>query len=232
MAERLQDLLGLQEGTVAAIGSGGKTSLLRALAEGTDGRCLLATTTRFLPFDGVPTLLDPTVSETRAAFERDRVVCVGSAAERGKLAEPTAGLEAFAPLASWLLVEADGSKRLPLKAHASWEPVVPSGAQVVLVVGATGLGGSVEQMVHRPELFCERVGCTAQDIATPELVAQALLVEIDAGAIPSPQALLVNQVDALEAATGAQRLAKALRAGGFSGRVVGASLAHGRWESL
>ena len=75
----------------------------------------------------------------------------------------------------YVLAEADGSKRLPLKAHAAWEPVIPAAtANVVWVVGASGLGKRVAEVVHRPKLFCERCGCEPTDAATPERVAMVL----------------------------------------------------------
>ena len=80
-----------------------------------------------------------------------------------------------------MLAEADGSKRLPLKAHALWEPVIPSGtANIVWIVGASGFGKPVAEVVHRPELFCERCGCEPTDTATPERVAQVLNAEMQA----------------------------------------------------
>ena len=54
-----------------------------------------------------------------------------------------------------LLVEADGSRRLPLKAHAPHEPVIPKEAGCVLcVVGARGFDRPIRKAVHRPEQFC------------------------------------------------------------------------------
>lgn len=49
-------------------------------------------------------------------------------------------------LADYTLVEADGSKGLPLKAHAPHEPVIPPQSnQTILVLGAEGLGRTVAQ---------------------------------------------------------------------------------------
>jgi molybdenum cofactor cytidylyltransferase len=54
-----------------------------------------------------------------------------------------------------LLVEADGSRRLPLKAPAEHEPAIPAFANLaVVVVGLSGLGKPLDQAsVHRPERF-------------------------------------------------------------------------------
>lgn len=65
------------------------------------------------------------------------------------------------PGLDYLLVEADGSKRLPIKAHASHEPVFYSQADLgVAIIGMQGLGKRVEEgQVHRPELMCRLLQC-------------------------------------------------------------------------
>ena len=104
-----------------------------------------------------------------------------------------------------MLAEADGSTRLPLKAHAAWEPVIPAAAaNVVWVVGASGLGKPVTEVVHRPELFCERCGCKLTDIATPERVAQVLNAEMQALKLSTARVVL-NQVDTLADPTMVER---------------------------
>ena len=93
--------------------------------------------------------------------------------QTGKLSSPAEPLDQLAQRFDYVLAEADGSKRLPLKAHAAWEPVIPSGtADIAWIVGASGLGKPINEAVHRPELFCERCGCELTDIATPERVAR------------------------------------------------------------
>ena len=74
--------------------------------------------------------------------------------------------------------EADGSRRLPLKAHAPHEPVIPANAQrVVLVVGADGFGKPIRAACHRPELYAARCGASEETDVTPELEAALILAE-------------------------------------------------------
>ena len=194
-------------GVTSVVGSGGKTTLLRVLAERISrmgGTVILATTTHFLPFEGIPLVTSDDEGAVREALGRGGVVCVGApmVAGRGggsraacKLGPSPIGIDRLARLASHVVVEADGSRRLPLKAHAAHEPVVPAdSARTVLVVGASGLGEPVRDVVHRPELFCERAGCAPDDVATAERVARALGNEV-AGGILSPDAVVVNQAD-------------------------------------
>lgn len=185
------EALDVRPGVASVIGSGGKTSLLAALARELPGTVVLTTTTHILPFPNVPLVASADVNDVRAALAKSRVVCVGSQAEKnGKLVTPELGVDALASLADYVLVEADGARRLPLKAHAPWEPVIPACSdRTILVLGASGLGHPVREKVHRPELFCELAGCAPDNPATPELVARAANAEALANVA------LVNQAD-------------------------------------
>ena len=186
----LAEPLGVGPGVTSVVGSGGKTSLLAALARELPGTVVLTTTTHILPFAGVPLLVSPSADEVAAALEASRVICVGSHGEKNKLVAPELGIDTLATLADHVLVEADGARRLPLKAHAAWEPVIPPcTARTILVLGALGLGRPVAEKVHRPEIFCELTGCEPRDAATPELVARA------ANAEGLGDVALVNQAD-------------------------------------
>lgn len=221
----LSELLGVGPGVTAFIGSGGKTTLLSALARELPGTVVLATTTHILPFPGVPLIVSPDAVAVADTLRTSRVVCVGAPSMRDgekddKLVAPELGIERLAALADHVLVEADGAHRLPLKAHASWEPVIPAGTRrTVLVVGAGGLGRPVVEAVHRPEEFCRLAGCGPQDAATPELVARVLNAEALADIV------LVNQADApgreragreLAALLDAPALVGSLRTGSFA----------------
>ena len=148
-------LLGLRPGVTAVIGSGGKTSLLRRLAEELPGTVLLCTTTHIRPFEEYPLLTAPTPEDIRKALTAHRVLCLGTPCENGKLTAPSLSVETLATLADYVLVEADGSRQLPLKAHEAHEPVIPAvSRQVICVVGASGFGKPIRESVHRPEQFC------------------------------------------------------------------------------
>ncbi len=160
-AEALQ----IQPGITAIIGSGGKTSLMLTLAGELAASVILCTSTRIYPPKGI-TITD------RVCHRVEGILCVGTAAENGKVGSPIQDFRDLARYADYILVEADGSKHLPLKAHEAHEPVIPEGTgRVILVVGASGLGQGVSQAVHRPHLFTRLTG---EDVATPEAVALAL----------------------------------------------------------
>ncbi len=176
--------LNLEKGLTAIIGSGGKTSLMLRLAqELSDRRVIVTTSTHIFPPEDIPV-----VTEVTGDFS---VICVGTPCENGKLTAPKQSFAELCALADYVLVEADGSKHLPLKAHLDHEPVIPKGAKVICVVGASGLDRPIGEAVHRHERF---FALTGSKIATPEAVAQALLKEELAPTV------LINQADTNEAA--------------------------------
>lgn len=217
----IAELLEPHHGVVAVIGSGGKSTLLeragRDLAS-RGARVALATSTHMLPPRGIA--LAAGIEELDAAIAREGIAAIGALdAATGKLSAPPCGIEALAGHADRVLVEADGSKRLPLKAHAAWEPVIPGHSTLtVLVVGASGFGKPIEKVAHRPEVFCELVGASPVHAATPDLVARAVAAEGLAG---PHDLIIVNQVeddDALRLARAfAAELARFRRGGVYAG---------------
>lgn len=98
----------------------------------------------------------------------------------------------------FVLVEADGSRRLPLKAPGSDEPVLPPGADLVVgVVGLDALGRPMDgRTVHRPERFAVVTGCAPGSPVTWEhLLALVRHPEGLFKGARAARALLLNKVD-------------------------------------
>lgn len=189
---KLSELLRIKKGVTAIIGSGGKTTLLYRLVEELEGSVILCTSTHVLPPTHVPV--------TEHTGRVTGVICVGTPCENGKLTAPRQPFSELAELADYVLVEADGSKRLPLKAHLSHEPVIPAEAEnVICVVGASGLGKAVTEVAHRPERFA-LLG--ESDLVTPLAVSKVLEKEA------FHHRVLINQAELAPAS--AQELAKLL----------------------
>ena len=218
-------LLGIPRGVTAVTGSGGKTTLLRTLGEELPGRVILCATTHILPFEDVALYTGASEGELAELLARRRLVCVGRWGEEGKLVAPGLPMRALAGLADHVLVEADGSRRLPLKAHAPHEPVIPpESGQVVCVVGASGFGRRVEEAVHRPEIFCRLTGAERTDPVTPALAALAVVREGLA------RQVFINQVDAPEDWARAEAFARAAVGSGIA--VCAGSLRRGIYRPL
>ncbi len=203
----LTELLDVRRGVTALMGGGGKTTLMYRLARllRDRGTVIVSTSTKIRPPEDHPLLTAPDPERIRQALAARGVICVGSFSTEGKLSAPALSFETLETLADYVLVEADGSRGLPLKAHADHEPVIPEcAAQTILVVGADGFGRPIETVCHRPELWCRRCGAAPTDAVTPELAARVLLTE------GWGDRVFVNKVETPERLRAAQTLAKLL----------------------
>lgn len=114
-----------------------------------------------------------------------------------------------------MLIEADGSRRRPLKAPAAHEPVIPSWArQVAVVAGLSALGKPLNaERVHRPEIFSALSDTPLDAPVTPEGLTR-LLLHPQGGLKGIPQGarrlVLLNQADTLEIQGIARRMARSL----------------------
>ena len=82
----------------------------------------------------------------------------------------------LARLVDVVLVEADGSRRRPIKGTADHEPALPDAATLVVAVGNVhALGTPVdEEHVHRPEVFSDLTGIGPGPEHNPERLRHAL----------------------------------------------------------
>ena len=187
MRTELYRLLEIRRGITAVIGSGGKTSLILRLCRELPGTVIVCTSTHIFPPEELPL-----VTEAMERLPASKL-CAGTYAENGKLTAPVQDFAELAGLADYVLVEADGSRGLPLKAHLSQEPVIPACAdQTVQVLGLSGIGCPIEKAAHRPERYAALCGASVTDIATLERAAKVLNTEALA------DRYVLNQADDLE----------------------------------
>lgn len=227
-AVTLSDALSLKKGITAIVGGGGKTTLLLRLARELceKGSVLVCTTAHMLVPEGLPLLTNADEDDIKEALQTHRALCAGEReAQTGKLVAPRLSMEALEALFDYVLVEADGSKGLPLKAHAGHEPPIPQNAgRILYVVGVDGIGKTVAEAAHRPELYAARIGKTTEHIVTPEDAARAAMAVNNAIAV-------VNKAESEEALAHARAFCKA-----YEGRAAICSLKSERplievWEN-
>lgn len=219
--------LGVGPGVTCVIGSGGKTTLIARLArelcsgrpaggvaeDVVAGGVVVCTTTHIQPLDGMLACEGRSVGEVRdalasAAGRAPVQVASGASASDApsrdgivRLGPAQVGVGAIAGVAGHVLVEADGSRMLPLKAHATCEPVLPDPCELhdhamrtILVAGMSGIGQRVRDAVHRPELFCGLAGVTPDDVVLPRHVARAIAAELACGRTRA-DTIVLNQAD-------------------------------------
>jgi probable selenium-dependent hydroxylase accessory protein YqeC len=182
--------LGIASGDVVAfVGAGGKSSAMLAVADelAEAGMTFLAApTTKMLVSEAEKMgslITSEDAGELRTKAEEALAngasgVVVGSgliSKNRVGGVEPAA-IPSLAPLADVILVEADGSRRRPIKGTADHEPVLPHAATLVVAVGSIRAFGAPvdEEHVHRPELFSKLTGVGAGQSITARAFARAL----------------------------------------------------------
>ena len=122
------------------------------------------------------------------------ILCLGTLGKNGKLSPFPLPFSTLEQMADYVLVEADGSKRLPGKAHGQNEPQIPKESQrTVLVFGASALHKPISEVIHRVEIFQNffTPSLTPDTLLTKELLLQAFRKE-NLG-----DCLFVNQLDCL-----------------------------------
>jgi len=177
---KLSSLLDVKPGLTAVIGGGGKTTLIFTLAEElkASGSVIICTSTRIWTPRHIPVLSGVDEAALQSEFMRSPVICVGADAGDGKTTLPACSFARLNELAQYILVEADGSRGLPMKAHAAHEPVIPDIAgQSILVIGASGFGVPIRDAAHRPKLYANLAGADEDDLITPERAARVALAE-------------------------------------------------------
>lgn len=174
----LTSLLGLKNGGVAAVvGCGGKTSLIGVLAEeNAHKRVLISTTTKIYPPEGVNCL--PDLAACLTHIPQQGVQCMGILDEAsGKLSGlPENALADIAKQYDLVLLEADGSRGLPMKGWRSGEPAVPpfcTHTIGVASIGALGLRVS-ERNVLREQLFRRLTGTGCGDTVSAETLERMI----------------------------------------------------------
>ena len=220
-----------QRGVLSLTGGGGKTSLMFHLAHQLtlSGRRVLTTTTTkiFPPASDQSTIVlinaNPETVLLQASshlhINNHITAAATSMGDNGKL-------QGFAPeairifqesgLFDWILVEADGAAKRPLKAPAEHEPVVPLCTSVHLAVaGLEVLGEPLsEELVFRSERAGPLLGLGPGEVITES--ALALLFAHPSGSFKGAPAqarrfIFLNKADSPERCTYGERVAEQLR---------------------
>jgi len=210
--------------TIAFVGSGGKTTAMFHLARELAGPVIVTATTHLGAWQIAeadrhimaesPALLEQLehglhgVNLVTGPIEKDRTTPVRPA------------------LVKWLhdyckyhnlplLIEADGSRKKPLKAPAEYEPVIPEFVeQVVHAAGLSGLGKALnEENIHRPEIFARLGGLKPGGIVTADSLVR-VLTHAEGGLKNIPpharRSSLLNQADTPEMQSIGGKMADAL----------------------
>lgn len=229
--DSLANAFGVPNGVTSIVGGGGKTTLMLALARElaeAGHTVIVSTTTHIFPPDGMVTLTDATEQTAKAALAERRLICLGTPSDQGKLSAPKLTAAAMERLADYVLLEADGAKRLPLKAPAEHEPMIPPETKLVIaVLGLDGIGKSIQVSAFRPERYAALIGKPESEIVTP-LDAACVLTHPNGQRKGVTEAMrfcvLLNQADGAARNALALEIARELNVTGHTERTVIAAL--------
>lgn len=146
----------------AIVGSGGKTTVLKTLAEKyrAQGKTVFVTTTTHMFIEDDTLLTDDAEVIIQALHETGYVMAGLADGIKFKALSKETYAKVCA-CADVVLVEADGSKRMPLKYPNGTEPVIPDNAdEIIVVCGLSALGQKAQDVCHRLELVkvCLEIG--------------------------------------------------------------------------
>jgi len=162
---------------VSFTGAGGKTSLIYRLAAeaAAAGRYVLIVTTTHMFEPQQYGVLGRDAAAIIARLAADGIVVAGVPDGQGKIG--FIGQDCYdqvCPHADLVLVEADGSRRLPLKVFGPHEPVLPDNTDVVVcVAGLAALGQALDQVCFRLEAAHNLAA--ARGLALPPVVTPPVL---------------------------------------------------------
>ena len=163
---------------IAVVGSGGKTTLIKNLADRyrSEGKKVFVTTTTHMFLEEDTLLTDDACTIIQELKEKG--YAMAGIWDRNKikpLSKET--FDAVCACADVILVESDGSRRLPLKYPNATEPVIPEGTdEIIIVCGLNALGQKAKAVCHRLELVKECLGIEDNTVITPAHI-QKLVTE-------------------------------------------------------
>ncbi len=228
----LKEAFNIQPGEVISlVGAGGKSTLMAMLARelSAGGSSVITTTTT--------KILEWQAPGERLIIEADGNKLVALAADTlrqenhitiasKKLADikkldgvSPHVIDRLAEQADYIIVEADGAARKPLKAPNATEPMIPESTSLVIAVaGIEALGKELNRdNIFRPEIFSELTGLEMGEAITSDAVASLIVHDegIAKGSPPSASIIpFINKIDTEEDKIIAGELAqKILKAG-------------------
>ena len=144
---------------VAFAGAGGKTSCILELADAwrEQGKKVLVTTSTHMEKPEtfpLPTVIENREEKIMEALKKKGAVLAGLPALQGGKIQglPVETYQRVCKEADCVLVEADGSRRFPVKVPKKGEPVIYENiTHILILAGASALGQPLDRVCHRLE---------------------------------------------------------------------------------
>lgn len=156
------------------VGAGGKTTLIHQLADQfrKEGKKVFVTTTTHMYIEP-DTLLTDNVERIIRQLKKTGYAMAGIPRGEKIAALPQSVYEAVCAEADEVLVEADGSKCLPIKFPNETEPVIPDNVEKIIVVcGLQALGKPAKEVAFRLELVTKCLNISDDTLITAAHIEQ------------------------------------------------------------
>lgn len=203
---------------IAVVGGGGKTSLIYRLAEELieQQKTVIISTTTHMAYDSTMPFAEGGDPETVKGLLKlfGYAVAAEKTDDGAKIRSlPYERMKELCDLCDVLLIEADGSRRLPVKVPEKWEPVIPDFVNMVIgVVGLDCLGVSIRQTAHRMERTAEFLKKSPDAPVTPQDIIK--IASSEAGLLKNvgdrAHRIYLNKVDTLRQREAADIIVKGL----------------------
>ena len=162
---------------VCTVGGGGKTTMVLTLASEAlaSHHPVIVTTTTKMGLNESSGLVS--VNDENPLLGNQAVRWIGKVEGERILGRSKEEIDNyFSNFSGWLLVEADGARRRPIKAPASHEPPIPTQATVVVLnIGLDAIGKPIVDVSHRPEILAKILDVGIDALITPEMVASLIV---------------------------------------------------------
>lgn len=184
--DSLSECLDIKKGITSFVGGGGKSTIIKRISEEIKNSVIITTTTHIY----APKLYYTNIADAQNAIKSEHIITVGKNCGNNKL-EMAVEPYILVNIADFVLVEADGSKRLPLKVPANNEPVIPKeNRKIILVCGIDALNNRIIDVCHRAEKTAEFLG---KDIN--ERIEILDIAKILSSAYSNIDCAIINKVD-------------------------------------
>lgn len=239
--KQLVECLGIKPGITTFIGAGGKTSAIFQVArelKARNKRVVVSTTTKmYYPNkeQSQVVLIAPSEEEIARNIEEVGAVVIAGGHEAGKITGISEELlQVVVQYADYILIEGDGSKRLPLKVPAVHEPVIPATSKkVVIVVGLASFNQPLEAVCFRVEKAMALLGIASHERVNEETLRHLITSPkaLQQGIDDKEQVLLLNQVDKIKNEETLDHIIKVIKKA-YTYPIISSALALGIWEEV
>lgn len=204
---------------ISVVGGGGKTTIIKTLLDEFERqvkRAIGMTTTKIR----VPNYGKILIEESFELLDAmTGVITIGKYWNAEKMTSPSKQFQTeLYKRYDTICIEADGSKGLPSKAPNDTEPVIPKETTLLLgIQGIDALSFPVEQVCHRPEIVCKRLGKKPTDRLEPEDMARLFLEKqgIKKGYEGKEYIAIIQKVDTKEKLEQAKKIGTYMMKQGF-----------------